>query len=281
MHDNDILSGSAESGQDNRSFRRRALYLSWVCPGAGFALLGHKGTAMLTYIAALGLLPAVTWVARQPHAIAAWVVGVFAVAAMLSLAEQFACKWATPQPARTSFLVGSFPAASILFWAAFVGALGVFFSGFGSFQTAGAGMSPTLEKGERFLYSKRVDPGRHRRGAIILYRLSEHSAWGQPNWLTVSRILAVPGDRLTIRGGIYVVNGEAGPAVAGTQPYAPVVNVPSEPDATTVPEGQYFIVQDDPAASYDSQVLSWAEGRNIVADRIYYLSSRGLLKPVE
>ena len=94
-------------------------------------------------------------------------------------------------------------------------------------------------------------------------------------------ILAVAGDRLAVRGGRYVVNGEPGPAVAVTQPYEPVVSVPTEPDAITVPDGRYFVVQDDPANGYDSRVLSWVQGHNIVADRMYYLSRRGLLKPVE
>ena len=97
----------------------------------------------------------------------------------------------------------------------------------------------------------------------------------------MSRILAVPGDRLAVRGGKYVVNGEPGPAVADTRPYAPVLDVPQEPDAITVPEGRYFIVQDDPTNSYDSRRYPWVEGRNIVGDRMYYLSGRGLFKSVE
>jgi len=117
------------------------------------------------------------------------------------------------------------------------GALVVLFLGFGSVQMAGDGMSPTLEKGERLLYSKRVDPYRLRPGTVIAYHLSGESAWGQPGWLTISRILAMPGDRLAIRAETYVVNGKVGPTVAGTQPYAPVVRVPLEPDALTVPAG--------------------------------------------
>jgi len=282
MPDDVTLGGAADTEKADRAFRRKALHRSWLCSGAGFAFLGRRQAALLTYIAVVGLLPMVTWVALRPSAASAWaVIGLFTAAAVLSVIEQFACKWATPRPAGPEFLVSGLPVAAVLFWTAIVGTLAVLYWGFGSLQLAGAGMSPTLEKGGRMLYSKRADPGRHQRGAVVVYGLSDSSAWGQPGWLTVGRILAVPGDRLAVRGGRYVVNGAPGPAVAVTEPHGPVVSVPSEPDAVTVPEGRFFVVQDDPANGYDSRVLSWVEGRNIVADRMYYLSGRGLLKSVE
>src|SRR5437762_1172063 len=105
MHDNVIPDGPTAPGQDDRLFRRRALYRSWACPGAGYAFLGRKGAALLTYVAALGILPTVAWVALQPQTAAAWAaLGVVALAAILSVAEQFACKWAAPQPAGPRFL---------------------------------------------------------------------------------------------------------------------------------------------------------------------------------
>ena len=59
---------------------------------------------MLTYVAVLGLFPAVAWVALRPHATSAWTaLGVFTVAAVLSVAEQLACKWALPRPAGPRF----------------------------------------------------------------------------------------------------------------------------------------------------------------------------------
>jgi len=282
MHEKIASDAPALSVHDDRAFRRRATIRSWVCPGAGFAFLGRNGAALLTYTATLGLLPAATWVALQPRAAAAWAaLGVFALAAALSLTEQVACRRATLRPPGPGFLVAGLPVAGTLVWAAAVGALVVLFFGFGSLRMGGTGMSPTLEKGERLLYSKRINPDRLGRGAVILYQLSERSAWGQPGSLTLSRILAVPGDRLSVRGGAYVVNGAVGPAVADTRPYAPVVSVPSEPDGITVPEGHYFITQDDPEASYDSRVLSWVEGRHVVANQMFYLSHRGLLNPVD
>jgi hypothetical protein len=128
MPDDVTLGGSAESEQADRAFRRKALYHSWLCSGAGFAFLGRRGAALLTYIAVVGLLPVVTWVALRPSPASAWAaLGVFTAASVLSVAEQFVWKWATPRPAGPGFLVGGLPVASVLFWAALAATLAVFF----------------------------------------------------------------------------------------------------------------------------------------------------------
>jgi signal peptidase I len=126
-----------------------------------------------------------------------------------------------------------------------------------------------------------VDPERLSRGTVILYRLSSHSAWGTAGWLVVSRILAVPGDRLSIREGQYLVNGESGPPVAETGQHAPVIQVPLAPAALTVPENCYFIVQDDPANGLDSRVLSWVEASDITSTSLYYLRASSVLKVID
>src|SRR5205823_1057502 len=74
------------------------------------------------------------------------------------------------------------------------------FTRLGSLQMAGSGMSPTLEMGERILYEKRVESALLRHGTVIVYRLSDRSAWSGPGSLTISRILAVPGDQLSVSG---------------------------------------------------------------------------------
>lgn len=148
-------------------------------------------------------------------------------------------------------------------------------------RLAGRGMSPTLEKGERTLYEKHVEPARLRRGTVIVYRLSAQSAWSEPGWLVISRILAVPGDQISMRSGRYLVNGQPGPAVATTNPHQPVLEIPTAPATLTMPEQHYFTVQDSPSAGYDSRVLSWVKAEDIVTTQLYYLSGRGFLKPVE
>jgi signal peptidase I len=152
---------------------------------------------------------------------------------------------------------------------------------FGTFKMAGTGMLPTFENSERLIYEKRVEPERLKGGAIIAYRTSDKSSWGEAGWIVIARILAVPGDRLSIRNNTYVVNGKTGPAVADTDRYKLALSVPQEPETLVVPEGCYFVVQDSPTGGFDSQVLSWAETKEVVSTQIYYLGfDRGLMQPV-
>jgi signal peptidase I len=265
----DDLDGPVDPLEEERSYRRKAMYRSWFCPGAGYALVGLKTAGLVTFLATLGVQPAFAWVALDPQAVSAWTaLGLFAFAAIMSLAEQVACKRATLRPPGPTFLVKVFPVAGILLWGAIGGGLFMLITAFGSVRFAGDGMSPTFDKGELLLYCKRRDPDPLPRGTVLSYRLSETTGWGRPGMLTVSRILAVPGDTLAIRGGVYVVNGKPGP-VAPPPPPVPVISVPTEPDVLTVPEGRYFVVQDHPSA-YDSQVLSWVEADKVVSDRFYY-----------
>jgi len=142
-------------------------------------------------------------------------------------------------------------------------------------------MSPALEKGERVVYEKRVDPARLRRGTVIMYRLSHRSLWGEPGSLTIARILAVPGDQLSIQNGKYLVNGEVGQTVAGTGQYAPELEVTSMPEALTLADHRFFVVQEAPTRGLDSRVLSWVESAEVVSTRLYLLSGRGVFRPVE
>ena len=262
--------------------RRTAKVHSWLCPGAGFAYLGLARLATLTFAATVALLPATAWLTFQPEALSACtLLGVFVVAVSLNAAEQFIIRKASPRPPGPSFLVGGFYLAAVAIWAAAVGTLALFLTGFGSVQLAGSGMSPTLQKGERLLYAKRANTERLGRGSIVIFRLSEKSAWGQPGWLTVERILAVPGDRMAIRDRSYSVNGGPGPLVAVTKPFAPILHVPEEPESITVPAECYFIVQDDPLNSYDSRVLFWMESKAVASDQQFRLSGQGLFTRVE
>ncbi len=160
-------------------------------------------------------------------------------------------------------------------------ALGLIVTSFGFLQMAGSGMTPTIEEGERLIYHKRVDWQSVEPGAIVVYKNADDSAWGRPGQLIVSRILAGPGDKISIRNTTYVVNGASGPPVADTSEYDVVLDIPSSPDSLTIPDGCYFIVQDSPHGGFDSRVLSWARADNIVGSRLWYFSSRGVCRPVE
>ena len=63
--------------------------------------------------------------------------------------------------------------------------------------------------------------------------------------------------------------------------YDPVLDIPLSPNRLEIPEGCYFIVQDSAGGGFDSRVLSWARTESIVGSQLWYLSGRGLFKPVE
>jgi signal peptidase I len=201
-----------------------------------------------------------------------------AVTSILGLGERLAVKTVDPRVPSPRLLVEGFPFACSAHWLCLGIALVLLLTRFGSVQLAGSGMAPTLGKGERAVYHRRVDPERLNRGTVILYRLSSHSAWGTAGWLVVSRILAVPGDRLSIREGQYLVNGESGPPVGETGQYAPVIQVPLAPAALTVPENRYFIVQDDPANGLDRRVV---EASDVTSTSLYYLRASSVLKVID
>jgi signal peptidase I len=157
----------------------------------------------------------------------------------------------------------------------------VIVTSFRALQIEGGGMFPTLEKEELFLYHKHALDEHLHRGKVIVYKLSDQSGWGQPGTLVVSRILAVPGDQLSIQNGRYLLNGEPSSEVGATGRYAPVIAVPRTPETIQVPENCYFIVQDSPKRGFDSRVLSWAQRRNIVSTRLYYLRGHSILGSVE
>jgi signal peptidase I len=139
-------------------------------------------------------------------------------------------------------------------------------------------MSPTLRIGERLVYDKRVDWDRVKPGSIILYKNADDSAWGKPGVLVTARVLAGPGDRLSIENDNYLVNGNRGPKIVDARGHVTVMDVPSSPKATTVPEDCYYIVQD---SGYDSRVLSWVRKNRIVGSRLWYLSGRGIFRIIE
>jgi signal peptidase I len=68
------------------------------------------------------------------------------------------------------------------------------------FYAPSESMAPTIAKGDKFIADMRWR-GPFRRGQIVLFK--------GPDNVRVSRIVALPGDRLAIRAGVPIVNGDA------------------------------------------------------------------------
>lgn len=267
---------------DETELRQQAVKRSWICPGAGFALVGSGAWAVVTFVVSLCIVPAVAWLVFQPAPASLWAtIAVLIIATVFWLVEQIAINKVAVRAPSPAVLDRGYILSACVVWLAVILTLGLLFSAFGSLVMAGSGMTPTLEKSERLVYYKRVDWQSVKPGAVIVYKNANDSAWGQPGWIVISRILAGPGDDISIQDGNYLVNGAPGPPVAAAGEYPVALEVPSSPETLTVPDDSYFIVQDSPARGFDSRVLSWVRAENILGSRMWYLSRRGIGKPVE
>jgi signal peptidase I len=124
-----------------------------------------------------------------------------------------------------------------------------------AFYIPSGSMIPTLEVGDRVLTNKFIyrfeDP---KRGDIVVFRSVE----GGDEDL-IKRVVAVPGDEVSVRDGTLLVNGEA-----QEEPY---VNRDA-PDTNTygpmrVPEGHVFCMGDNRANSRDSRFFGPVPYENI------------------
>jgi signal peptidase I len=267
---------------DESATRKKSLVRSWICPGAGFALIGKRPYAMAAFVASLCFLPSVAWLSFRPTAASLWTaISVFVIAAVLWLAEQIAIKKAALQPPGPAALVRGFVASSCIMWLTVAAALGLFLTSFGKLRMAGTGTKPTLECAEPLVYHKYVDWESVKPGAVIVYRNGNDSAWGEPGWIVISRILAGPGNDISIQGGKYMVDGISGPPVAGTGAFDVVLDIPTSPGSMKVPAGCYFIVQDSPEGGFDSRVLSWVRDESIIGSRLWRVGRPNIFQPVE
>jgi signal peptidase I len=120
-------------------------------------------------------------------------------------------------------------------------------------------MQPTILQGERFLVDTWVLKRDLKRGAVVV-----HSFGGQRG-LYLNRIVAVENDRVEIRAGVLVINGQIQP-----EPYVLPANATkpesSDMNVVFIPAGHYFVMGDNRDASFgDSRFSGTITLENIVA----------------
>ncbi len=118
------------------------------------------------------------------------------------------------------------------------------------FVVNGESMSPTLETGDYLIIDevsyKLHDPAR---GDVVVFK-----APPEPTKFYIKRIVGLPGDTVTISGStVTITNAEHPKGFVLKEAFIthPAQNTISE----KVPEGQYFVMGDNRAGSYDSR--SW------------------------
>lgn len=127
------------------------------------------------------------------------------------------------------------------------------------FQVEGSSMSSTLENREYIIINKLAYLlGKPERGDVVVFRPpSDHSKY------YVKRVIGVPGDTVSIRGGeVYVKTAESKAEKKIEEPYLDERNQGrtfahpgggSDEEQYAVPEGQYFLLGDNRQGSLDSR----------------------------
>jgi signal peptidase I len=127
-----------------------------------------------------------------------------------------------------------------------------------NYDVEGPSMEPSLHTQERIMVDKVSyrfhDP---HRGDVIVFTAPPH-----PTMNYVKRVIAVPGDTITIKGTSVIVDGKTldEPYVSSRyqgNPYPPVLSL-------VVPPGDYYVLGDDRANSSDSRDWGFVPRKNII-----------------
>jgi signal peptidase I len=118
-----------------------------------------------------------------------------------------------------------------------------------AFRVEGPSMMPLLENGERIVvYKLGYRLGPIQRGAVVVF-------WAplEPSTSYIKRVVGLPGDRLEVRRGTLVVNGET-----VREPYLLArFRGEDDMDLVVVRPGHYFVMGDHRNGSNDSR--SWGD----------------------
>jgi signal peptidase I len=118
-------------------------------------------------------------------------------------------------------------------------------------------MAPTLRSGDYVLVSG--DVGTIARGDVIAFRNPS-----DPSHSHLSRVIALPGERVAIAGGTVRIDGRA-----LDEPYvAPDDHAGQDYEPIVVPEDRYFVMGDNRRNAMDSRVFGPIERRAIWGKRM-------------
>lgn len=267
---------------DEYRLRRQARRRAWFSPGAGWALLGHPGKARFTFLMYAAFIAAALWLICRLSAIALWLTGALFIAALVIWSLELASLGrATVRFAPSTWLVRWFWPITLLVGLATLAVPVLMWTELDVTRVKGEAMEPSIASFEPLIYHRRRAKDDLARGSVILCELSDETRVGRPGMLLIGRVLALPGDKLSIRGGAYAIDGEPTDYLADIRMDKPAVDVPKWPKQVTVPDERYFVVQDSPRPGLDSRSFSWVRWQDIKGSQIHSLRPDRLLQPVD
>ena len=261
-----------------KAIRKAARWRSSILPGMGFGLLGYPIPAAFG-LACLAICVAAFAVAPfYPGRVVVWLGLASLIGALLLwVIEYVAVSRITIRPSGESSPVSRyFKWICALAYTSLIAASIWFLFNFGTFVMRGDGMNPVVRPGELILYQSRVVATDLLPGRLIGFRISAMSSWGQPGDIVIGRILAAPGDAISIQGTHYRVNGNASVEVSPVGNERVVLDIAEVPDKTSVPSDCFFVVQEQSSKAIDSRTLSWARREDILTTRLWLLARRSL-----
>lgn len=266
---------------DEKRIRAQARRRATFCPGSGWALLGHGRRGTIVFISFLAFAAALVWVLWSLSAPSIYAVAVTTLfAAVFWTAEWFDVGWCVVRPHGDHWLVRRFAIATYTTVATVIAVPLLTAVRFVPLTLNDDYMDPAIRRGEQLVYHRAIAPPDFTQGAVALWKLPERAKIGKPGETFVARILAMPGDKISVRRGQYMVNGEAtiyraAPVIAQT-----AAKVPRSPETLTVPDERYFVVQDGPSG-VDSQSLGWLQAGDAISARLFHFGRQGILRPVK
>lgn len=142
---------------------------------------------------------------------------------------------------------------------------------FSPFEVEGMSMVPTLHDNEYIIINKiGYIVGEPKRGDVVVFHPPEDGGQASAKYY-VKRIIGLPGDAVTIRGGkVYLEREDK--EIALDEPYldaknrdhtfrAPVGTGDGTEERYAVPDGHYFLLGDNRQGSLDSRSFADAEGK--------------------
>lgn len=127
-------------------------------------------------------------------------------------------------------------------------------------------MEPSIEPGDYLLMSRQAYRfGELERGDIVIFN-SELKLDEDHNKLLIKRVIALPGDRISISGGTVYINGEA-----LYEDYIAEGGTPGYVEEFTLKEGQIFVMGDHREVSVDSRSLGPIDEDCVVGRAVFRL----------